>query len=84
MCSFAQLSTHDNQTLEAVKATKLSEIAHLTAGVTVIGIDEGQFYEDIVQFTKQMADAGKTVVVAALDGTFERRPFGEWCGSHAV
>lgn len=42
----------------------------------VIGIDEGQFFEDIVNISGELADSGKIVVVAALDATFERKPFG--------
>ena len=42
----------------------------------VVGIDEGQFFEDIVEFCQQAANLGKIVLVAALDGTFERKPFG--------
>ena len=43
----------------------------------VIGIDEGQFFPDIKQFCELMADYGKMVVVAALDGTFLRKPFNQ-------
>jgi len=43
----------------------------------VIGIDEGQFFPDIVNFCEKMANDGKTVIVAALDGTFQRKAFGE-------
>ena len=42
----------------------------------VVGIDEGQFFPDIVKFCDEAANKGKIVVVAALDGTFERKPFG--------
>ena len=42
----------------------------------VVGIDEGQFFPDVVEFCDGAANLGKTVVVAALDGTFERKPFG--------
>lgn len=39
----------------------------------VIGIDEGQFFPDLLLFAETAANAGKTVVVAALDGTFQRK-----------
>jgi thymidine kinase len=42
----------------------------------VIGIDEGQFYEDLVEFCHTLAQCGKICLVAALDGDFRRRPFG--------
>ena len=46
----------------------------LTAGLReydVIGIDEGQFFPDLVAWCEQMANSGKIVLVAALDGTFQ-------------
>src|SRR5690348_9043635 len=33
-------------------------------------------FPDLVEFCEKMADMGKTVIVAALDGTFQRKPFG--------
>ncbi|KAL2297871.1 hypothetical protein Nmel_016438 [Mimus melanotis] len=33
-------------------------------------------FPDIVEFCEKMANAGKTVIVAALDGTFQRKAFG--------
>ena len=41
-----------------------------------MAIDEGQFFPDIVEFSEEMADLGINVLVAALDGTFQRKPFG--------
>lgn len=34
----------------------------------MIGIDEGQFFPDIVEFSEHAANAGKIVIIAALDG----------------
>nr|XP_054312648.1 thymidine kinase, cytosolic isoform X2 [Pongo pygmaeus] len=68
--------THDRNTMEALPACLLRDVAQEALGVTVIGIDEGQFFPDIVEFCEAMANAGKTVIVAALDGTFQRKPFG--------
>ena len=69
-----EVATHDKQAIPAIKATKLLNIN--TSRFSVIGVDEGQFFEDIVPFAEIMADRGKIVIVAALDGTFERKPFG--------
>ena len=33
-------------------------------------------FPDIPSFAEDMANAGKTVIVAALDGTYQKRPFG--------
>lgn len=62
--------------MEALPACLLRDAAQEALGVAVIGIDEGQFFPDIVEFCEAMANAGKTVIVAALDGTFQRKPFG--------
>uniref|UniRef100_A0A2K5CHP0 Thymidine kinase n=1 Tax=Aotus nancymaae TaxID=37293 RepID=A0A2K5CHP0_AOTNA len=68
--------THDRNTMEALPACLLRDVAQEALGVAVIGIDEGQFFPDIVEFCEAMANAGKTVIVAALDGTFQRKAFG--------
>lgn len=46
----------------------------------VVGIDEGQFFPDLIEFCEYCAnDLNKVVIVAALDGDFNRDPFGETC-----
>merc|ERR1719159_606857 len=71
------MATH-NQSIRyrnVAKATKLSEVRKMALKCSIIGIDEGQFFEDLVEFSNDMANRGKTVIVAALDGTFEKKPF---------
>nr|XP_045369479.1 thymidine kinase, cytosolic isoform X2 [Camelus bactrianus] len=63
-------------TMEALPACLLRDVVPEALGVAGIGIDEGQFFPDIVEFSEAMANAGKTVIVAALDGTFQRKAFG--------
>ena len=41
----------------------------------VIGIDEGQFYSDVVEFCENASQAGKIVIVSALGGTYQREGF---------
>ena len=41
------VATHDRVMLKAVSCWHLSEVAHLVSEFTVIGIDEGQFFEDV-------------------------------------
>ena len=73
------ISTHDQQTMRAVSCLTLSSLTESgqVDDVSVIGIDEGQFFPDTVSFAEQMANRGKTVIVAALDGTFQRQEFGQ-------
>lgn len=74
------MATHDKYTMAAVSASRLSNVLALALDAAVIGIDEGQFFPDTVDFCEDMANRGKTVIVAALDGTFQRKPFGNILG----
>lgn len=54
--------------------TSLSIVS--SADYDVIGIDEGQFYPDLIEMVDEFLSKGKVVVVSALDGDFRRKPFG--------
>ncbi|GIX68867.1 thymidine kinase, cytosolic [Caerostris extrusa] len=71
------IATHDRQCLSAVCATTLTDLKSVASNYSVIGIDEGQFFPDTVSFAEEMANSGKIVIVAALDGTFQRKAFGD-------
>ncbi|XP_071960838.1 thymidine kinase, cytosolic-like [Antedon mediterranea] len=75
--SSENISTHDRHTCPAVAADRLYSLLAQAASFDVIGIDEGQFFTDCVKFCEEMANLGKIVIVAALDGTFQRKGFGE-------
>nr|CAD7458069.1 unnamed protein product [Timema tahoe] len=68
--------THDRQSLPALMAMELTQMKEKALKVEVIGIDEGQFFPDVSDFCEDMANKGKVVIVAALDGTFQRVGFG--------
>lgn len=74
--SVENLSTHDRQMMPAVSASRLEEVMDRIDGYDVIGVDEGQFFPDVVKFCEDVAQLGKTVIVSALDGDFRRKPFG--------
>jgi len=57
-----------------VSATSLAELTKKAEEYDVIGIDEGQFFPDI-RWAELMANSGKVVLIAALDGTYQRKPF---------
>lgn len=63
-------------TMKALKISKLEDAKEKAFNYDVVAIDEGQFYQDIVQFCQLLANAGIIVLVAALDGTFQRKGFG--------
>jgi thymidine kinase len=70
------VSTHDGVAHPAINASHLWDLdTDLLEKCDVIGIDEGQFFPDLVSFVDCMARRGKTIVIAALDGTFQRKIF---------
>ena len=60
---------------DARSVSCLAELGNDWRDYDVIGIDEGQFFPDIIEFAESMANNGKTVIVAALDGTYQRKGF---------
>jgi thymidine kinase len=73
-----RLVTRDAREMEAISVRDSDELrAALRAGVDVVGIDEGQFFDDgLADLAMDLADAGIRVIVAGLDQDFARRPFG--------
>jgi len=77
------MSTHDRVMMDACSAGRLDAVRENEATAEkyeraqVIGIDEGQFFPDLLEFCERAANEGKIVIVSALDGTFERKPFGK-------
>lgn len=53
----------------------LSELGDDWKEYDVLGIDEGQFYNDVVEFCEMASQAGKIVIVSALGGTSNRVGF---------
>lgn len=70
------MSTHDKEMISATPCLNLNEVEEKAKDFDVIGIDEGQFFPTLVGFSEKMANMGKIVIVAALDGTFQKKPFG--------
>jgi len=70
------IATHDRQSLKATKAkTLMSKLRSKLDDYDVIGVDEGQFFPDLVEFCEYAAEQGKIVMVSALDGTYQRQGF---------
>lgn len=54
----------------------IAMVRAVSANTRVIGIDEGQFFDDgLVDVVDNLAATGKQVIVAGLDTDFLRRPF---------
>jgi thymidine kinase len=76
----SNVASHDQLTLRAQAAvSRLGEVQDQWRKFDVLAIDEGQFFSDLVDFCNTAADAGKIVMVSALDGDYRRKPFGQIC-----
>ncbi|KAH0790945.1 thymidine kinase family protein [Histomonas meleagridis] len=71
-----KVSTHDMNTQSAFSTNLLIPCYEMCSKYDVIGVDEGQFFPDIVEFSEKLANNGKVVIIAGLDGTYQRKPFG--------
>jgi thymidine kinase len=69
------ISTHSGLRKDAIPVTTLSEIGDAWRKFDVIGIDEGQFFSDLVHFAEAAANAQKIVIISSLQGTFHRGPW---------
>jgi thymidine kinase len=74
------LSTHDQIKIPCVKVEKLSDLWLNSESIKeskVILINEGQFFEDLYDFTIDLLKLNKTIYICGLDGDFERKKFGQ-------
>lgn len=76
-------STHNstlkqNNEIKYVKAQTLTNLVDECKGYDVIGIDEAQFFPDLILFCRTMCEEyKKKVIVCGLNSDFKRHPFGE-------
>lgn len=70
--------THNKDREECIKIEKLSDIDNnIIMDNQVIFINEGQFFDDLVEYCKLWCDKyNKTIYVCGLDGDFKRNSFG--------
>ncbi len=69
------VKTHDLIEYPAIKTQRISDIREKLDNYDVIGIDEGQFYPDLVENVESLANNGKTIIISALSGNFKRESF---------
>ena len=60
------ITTHGGVKSSAVTVNRLEELGSKFMDYEVIGVDAGQFFEDLVEFTDQAANNGKLVIVSSL------------------
>jgi thymidine kinase len=73
------IMTHRKETDDAVKTKNLLDIIETEAfkDSNVVGIDEGQFFEDLLDFVKLIERSNKIIIISGLDGDSNRKPFGQ-------
>jgi thymidine kinase len=76
-----KVMTHSGDSFECIPCAKdllfmLKDNTNVT-NADVICINEGQFFENLVNFCVNLSELGKTIHVCGLDGDYLRRPFGE-------
>jgi len=82
--SETMLSTHDKQMIPCIMGFSMEEIMQIPENADninecdVILINEGQFFHDIVDFTRRMVEERrKKVYICGLDGDFKREKIGK-------
>ncbi len=74
-----KITSHNYESVECIVMEKLSEISenHIATYDTVV-IDEGQFFPDLYEVvTTLLYKYPIDIIVAGLDGDFERKPIGK-------
>jgi len=68
------IATHDRIEKNALCIDSLTK-ASIPDNIKIIAIDEGQFFPEIIEFTKSMISSGKKIIISGLDGDFQMKPF---------
>ena len=77
--------SHDENTMASTVIEKSTEIYDLLDQVSVVGIDEAQFFDnELIEVCQKLAVKGIRVIVAGLDMDFRGKPFGPIPGLLAV
>lgn len=72
-----RVASHDDNSLLATPIDHSSELLQQCEGLSVVGIDEAQFFDrDLPENCQRLAMRGIRVIVAGLDMDFRGQPFG--------
>jgi thymidine kinase len=77
------VESHDGKKHKAVMVTHLMDLfgdsieINKINKIDYVAIDEGQFFEDLLEFCIAAKKLGKYVIVAGLDLKFNKEPFGD-------
>ena len=71
----SEVVTHDLIKYDSIDCKNLGDSFDTLIKYDIIGIDEGQFFPDLVEISEKLASLNKTVIIAALNGDFRMEPF---------
>ena len=71
----SEVVTHDLIKYDSLDCKNLKDSFEILQSYDVIGIDEGQFFPDLVEICEQLALLKKIVIIAALNGDYRMEPF---------
>jgi thymidine kinase len=73
----SKVVSHDENSILATPIDSSAKLLELCEGVSVVGIDEAQFFDmALAEVAQRLALQGKRVIVAGLDMDFRGKPFG--------
>ena len=79
-----KIYSHDKNSIEAIPLDNLNKLVtdskyrEQYREAETIFINEGQFFENLLEFTTNAANNDdKTIIICGLDGDYLRRPFGD-------
>jgi len=69
--------SHNKNAIPSIPINNATEIKNYIDNISVIGIDEAQFFDDsLITVCSELANMGKRVIVAGLDMDYQGEPFG--------
>ena len=71
----SEVVTHDLIKYDSIDCKNLTDSFEVLKNYDVIGIDEGQFFPDLVEVSEKLALLNKIVIISALNGDFRMEPF---------
>ena len=71
----SEVVTHDLIKYDSLDCRYLRDSFEILKNYDVIGIDEGQFFPDLVEISEKLVLLKKFVIITALNGDFRMEPF---------
>jgi thymidine kinase len=69
--------SHDENAIDSIVVEKSTDILKLAGDISVIGVDEAQFFDEkLTDVLQLLAIRGVRIIVAGLDMDFRGKPFG--------